>query len=157
MHTAVESQGGFRSPCKVASAGDRIVTALKSWNRELVLEIDPNLSKIVGPLTTAYVDCRQELADSAFSELASCSSSCKPLVSILIAINECVTTPWRQAMEVGESQYKALSSQWKTINPLTDIAALKEQLTGSLACFSHSENVSLCPTCSKTECSSCDD
>lgn len=150
MQAAVENQGGYKSPCKVASAGGRIISAIRSWNRELGLEIDPDLTKIVGPLTTAYVDCREELAGSGVSELASCRPSCKPLVGILAAINENVTTPWRQAVVVGEQNYSTLARQWKTQNPLKDILSLKEQLKETLARVPLSENAPLCPGCTTT-------
>jgi len=156
MQAAVENQGDCKSPCKIASASDRIISAIRSWNRELRLEVDSDLSKIVGPLTTAYVDCRQELAGSGLSEQSRCRPSCQPLVGILAAINEHVTKPWRQAVVVGEQNYTALAHQWKTQNPLKDILSLKEQLKETLALFSLSENALRCPCCTSPDRSSSD-
>ena len=130
----------------MVSAAQRLVTAVGSWTRELGLEIDANLTKIVQPLTAAFQDSKEELARANLGEPVPCRRHCEEVVKVLKAISETVTEPWNTALAGGLPAYELLSGQWKQENPLQSIGD-GSLLWEFVQCVQTGEEVPQCNTC----------
>jgi hypothetical protein len=119
-------------PCLAVLAGNRIITALKAWERELELEINPDLGKIVTPLASAFEISKMDLKQASLAEAVHCRRLCERLLLILQGISDGVTEPWQLAKASGPEAFGFLSGKWKDSNPLhtmlDDLQVLKHSL-----------------------------
>jgi len=132
MPSLADSQIPHVKVCPAVLAGERIIQALKSWERELELEIDPNLAKIVKPLTTAFVDSKTSLAKANLENAVHCRQQFEQVVEILQGINNGVSAPWNEAEAGGPGFYALLSEKWKDVNPLSHMRKDIEVLEAAL-------------------------
>jgi len=132
MPSSADSQCPRSKVCPAVLAGKRITRALKSWERELKLEIESNLEKIVKPLTTAYVDTKHRLNKADLQSTLACRLEIEQLVAVLEGVNNGVSAPWHEKQPEASNLHTKLSMDWKKTNPLShmqkDIATLEAAL-----------------------------
>ena len=99
----------------------RLFDAFSNWNRELMLERDDDLTKIITPLRTAYDDTRSIMAAVSSFELPEWKGLFDNCAMILKEINTLVIQPWDDAFNSNPPTYIKLSHDWKQTNPLLDL------------------------------------
>lgn len=108
------------SACLAHRAGLRLSEALRSWERELQLEIDHDLSELVNPLKAAFVDTKTLLmAAVKLMPPAPWSDLTARLVQIAKLVADGVTEPWKHASKKNvQADIENLAKAWKTADPL---------------------------------------
>lgn len=147
MPYSAHSQTTQLKICPAVLAGMRIIQALKSWERELRLEIYPNLGKIVDPLTTAFVESKRKLMEADLTTAMSCRQQFQKVVEILQGVDHGVTAPWNEDRTELADWRAMLSRKWKDSNPLSHMRDDIELLESALNAMSNKQVSHTCHNC----------